>query len=168
MRETIEVQSTGTPAIDAVFEPAVANKIDVLSNRLVPGSDGSIEHVVLANDQVTIIRSTPFRGRVRVAKNDVFVGGVSCRILLAGLEARVDTVRHLVGGECPVYGAIFVSRKNTAVKHYRGMKIGSPDLVVESLIEGHRSAARFPRLKTLAKELDGIFLPFDKLGNFPT
>lgn len=151
--------------IDDALDQVSFNKIEVLSNRLVPGSDGSIEHVVVANDAVTVIRSTALRGRVRIAKDDVFVGGVSCKILLTGLEARVDTVRHLVGGESIVHGALFLSRSDHAsVKKYGSMLVGSPKGVVQHLIDAHCMTPRAANLKSLARELDGMFLPFEKLS----
>lgn len=140
------------------------NRVEVLSNRLVPGSDGSIEHVVLANDAVTIIRSTPLKGRVRVTKDNVYVGGVSCKVLLTGLEARVETVRHLVGGDSLVYGALFLSKqRKTPLKKFGTVSIGSPRTVVQALIEAHCSVEPSPHLKALTAELDGVFLPFEKL-----
>jgi len=149
----------------AALENVAINKIEVLSNRLVPGSDGSIEHVVIGNNAVTVIRSTPHKGRVRIAKDNVFVGGVSCKILLTGLSARVDTVRHLVGGELPVYGGLFLSKQRRApVKNYGSIVVGSPASVVEYLIEQHCNAEPAPALKALAAELNGMFLPYDKLS----
>lgn len=140
------------------------NRVEVLSNRLVPGSDGSIEHVVLTNHAITVIRSTPLKGRVRVAKNNVYVGGVSCKVLLTGLEARVETVRHLVGGDSLVYGALFLSKqRKTPLKKFGTVSIGSPRTVVQALTEAHCSVPPSPYLKALTAELDGIFLPYDKL-----
>ena len=162
--------STGAVADITAFGQSLVgdrpiNKVEVLSNRLVPGSDGSIEHVVLTNSAVTIIRSTPLKGRVRVSNGNVYVGGVSCQVLVTGLNARVDTVRHLVGGESPVYGALFLSRQKKTVLHKSGsLKIGSPRAVVQSLIEDHCETAPSPHLKALAAELNGVFLPFDKLS----
>ncbi len=165
--ETIEAESEHDPdtRVDAELQKVAVNKIEVLSNRLVPGSDGSIEHVVIGNNAVTVIRSTPLRGRVRVTKDNVLVGGVSCKILLTGLDARVDTVRHLVGGESTVHGALFLSKQNdTAVKMYGGRAIGSPKSVIQYLIEQHCAAPSAANLKTLSHELDGMFLPFEKLS----
>lgn len=151
--------------VDEAPQRVPVNKIEVLSNRLVPGSDGSIEHVVVANNSVTVIRSTSLRGRVRIAKDDVLIGGVSCKILLTGLEARVDTVRHLVGGEAVVHGALFLSKhNNTPVKHYGTMLVGCPKAVVQHLIAAHCAAPQAANLKALAHELDGLFLPFEKLS----
>lgn len=163
---TVEAETEESSAHTfAAFEKnRCINKVEVLSNRLVPGSDGSIEHVILANHQVTIIRSTPLKGRVRVSKDNVYVGGVSCKVLLTGLEARIETVRHLVGGDALVYGALFLSKeRQTLLKKFGTITIGSPRTVIESLIEGHCAAVPSPRLKPLAAELDGMFLPFDKL-----
>ena len=141
------------------------NAIEVLSNRLVPGSDGSIEHVVIANDAVTIIRSTPNRGRPRVSRDNLIVGGVSCKLLVSGLDARVDTVRHLVGGEARVQGAVFIPKyKGTNLKAWGSNVAGSPSVVVQHLIAKHCEAARSASLIRLAKELDGMFLPIEKLS----
>ncbi len=148
----------------SVIGDAPINRVEVLSNRLVPGSDGSIEHVVLTNHAVTIIRSTPLKGRVRVARNNVYVGGVSCKVLLTGLEARVETVRHLVGGDSLVYGALFLSKqRKTPLKKFGTVSIGSPRTVVQALTEAHCAVPPSPHLKALTAELDGVFLPYDKL-----
>lgn len=158
-------EEPGGAKTSAALENIAINKIEVLSNRLVPGSDGSIEHVVVGNNAVTVIRSTPLKGRVRISKDNVYVGGVSCKILLTGLAARVDTVRHLVGGELPVYGGLFLSRqRNAPVKHFGSIVVGSPSSVVEHLIEEHCAAAPAPMLKALAAELNGMLLPYDKLS----
>lgn len=161
--ETEPVAANG--AVDHALQRVAVNKIEVLSNRLVPGSDGSIEHVVIANNAVTVIRSTPLRGRVRIAKDDVFIGGVSCKILLTGLDARVNTVRHLVGGEAKVHGALFLSKqRDTAVKMFGGTTVGSPKNVIQRLIESHCASPTAANLTALAHELDGMFLPFEKLS----
>jgi len=165
--ETAEAEGVQDPdaRVDAALKKVAVNKIEVLSNRLVPGSDGSIEHVVIANNAVTVIRSTPLRGRVRVTKDDVFVGGVSCKILLTGLDARVTTVRHLVGGELAVHGALFLSKQtDTAVKMYGNRIIGSPKCVIAQLIDTHCRAPKAANLKSLAHSLDGMFLPIEKLS----
>ncbi len=145
------------------------NKVEVLNNRLVPGSDGSIEHVVVSNDAVTVIRSTPLKGRLRVTRDNVYVGGVSCKIILNGLEARMNTVRHLVGGSLKVNGALFLTKQRaTPVKHFESTVIGSPKTVVQHLIQQHCEAPPAADLDALARELDGMFLPYDRLeGNSP-
>lgn len=157
--------TTPNGRVDTALQRVAINKIEVLSNRLVPGSDGSIEHVVVANNAVTVIRSTPLRGRVRLTKDNVLVGGVSCKILLTGLEARVNTVRHLVGGESNVHGALFLSKqRETPVKMFGSMAVGSPKSVIQHLIEAHCAAPTANNLTALAQELDGMFLPFEKLS----
>ncbi len=148
-----------------VLERVAINKIEVLSNRLVPGSDGSIEHVVIANNAVSIVRSSNLRGRVRITKDDILIGGVSSKILLTGLDARVDTVRHLVGGESSVHGALFLAKQRSApVKLFGTTVVGSPKAVVQYLIDAHCAAPHAENLTALAQELDGIFLPFAKLS----
>jgi len=162
-----QLEGPGGAATGQALERVAINKIEVLSNRLVPGSDGAIEHVVVANDAVTVIRSTPLKGRVRVARNNVYVGGVSCKILLAGLDARINTVRHLVGGDAVVQGALFLTRqRSTPIKHYESVVIGSPKTVVQYLIQRHCDAPPVSHLPALANQLDGMFLPYEKLeGN---
>lgn len=161
-----DTEPVADPKVDAALQRVAVNKIEVLNNRLVPGSDGSIEHVVVANNAVTVIRSTPLRGRVRVTKDNVLVGGVSCKILLTGLAARVDTVRHLVGGESMVHGALFLSKQRDApVKMFGGVAVGSPKSVIQYLIESHCAAEPAKNLSALAQELDGMFLPFEKLSH---
>lgn len=169
MEPSTETQAVSAPPGEAQTEDALQrvaiNKIEVLSNRLVPGSDGSIEHVVIGNNAVTVIRSTPLKGRVRVSKSNVHVGGVSCKILLTGLEARLNTVRYLVGGDSIVQGALFLSKqRSTPVKRYGSTIVGSPKSVIQELIDQHCKAPANPRIASLTHELDGMFLPFDKLN----
>jgi len=163
--EDAELEEVSEVELGEALERVAINKIEVLSNRLVPGSDGSIEHVVIANDGVSIVRSSNLRGRVRVTKDDILIGGVSSKILLTGLDARVDTVRHLVGGEASVRAALFLAKqRNAPVKHFGSTIVGSPKAVIQYLIESHCAAPRAKNLTALAQELDGIFLPFEKLS----
>lgn len=161
----VSSEASGESGVVDALERVAINKIEVLSNRLVPGSDGSIEHVVIANNAVSIVRSSNLRGRVRVTKDDILIGGVSSKILLTGLDARVDTVRHLVGGEASVHGALFLAKQRSApVKFFGTTIVGSPKAVVQYLIEAHCAAPQSGNLTALARELDGIFLPFEKLS----
>jgi hypothetical protein len=161
----VSSEGSGESELGDALERVVINKIEVLSNRLVPGSDGSIEHVVIANNAVSIVRSSNLRGRVRVTKDDILIGGVSSKILLTGLDARVDTVRHLVGGEASVHGALFLAKqRNAPVKHFGTTIVGSPKAVIQYLIEAHCAEPQASNLTALARELDGIFLPFEKLS----
>ena len=161
----VSSEAFGESGVVDALERVAINKIEVLSNRLVPGSDGSIEHVVIANNAVSIVRSSNLRGRVRMTKDDILIGGVSSKILLTGLDARVDTVRHLVGGEASVHGALFLAKQRSApVKFFGTTIVGSPKAVVQYLIEAHCAAPQSANLSALARELDGIFLPFEKLS----
>jgi len=155
-------QSTAHEALNRV----AMNKIEVLNDRLVPGSDGSIEHVAIGNNAVTIIRSAPYKGRVRSTKSDLYVGGVSCQILLTGLEARIDTVRHLVGGDMPVQGGLFLPRQRTApAKFHKAIVVGSPKAVVQELIAQHCSEPFNPKINSVTRELDAMFFPLDKMSD---
>lgn len=138
------------------------NRIEVLHDRIVPGSDCGLEHVVVANHAVVIIRSTPKKGRVRVAKDTVYVGGSNLQVMILGLKARIDTARHMVGGEAPVFGAVFLSKQPDApLKHFGSIPIGSPAAVVQHITEEHCRAEINPNLKAMAYELSGIFLRSD-------
>lgn len=169
MENSGEIQAVSAQAGDATssseLQRVAITKVEVLNDRLVPGSDGSIEHVVIANNAVTIIRSAELKGRVRISRSNVHIGGVSCKVLLAGLEARIDTVRHLVGGDSPVHGALFLTKQRSSpVKFYKSMAIGSPKAVVQYLIEEHCARPTNPKIGPLTKELDAIFLPLEKLS----
>lgn len=138
------------------------NRVEVLHDRIVPGSDCGLEHVVVANHAVVIIRSTPKKGRVRITKDTVYVGGSSLQIMILGLKARIDTARHMVGGESPVFGAIFLSRQpNASLKHFGSIPVGSPAAVVQHITEEHCKAGVNPNLEAMAYELNGIFLRSD-------
>lgn len=155
----------GEPRAEQALDTASINKVEVLNDRLVPGSDGSIEHVVIGNNGVTVIRSTALKGRVRVTRSNVYVGGVSCEVLLTGLEARVNTVRHLVGGDSMVQGALFLTKQRSApIKQYKSTIIGAPKVIVQELIDQHCAAEVNPLIGRLTRELDAMFLPFDKMG----
>lgn len=175
MNEHAEIQAVSAqpdePRAQQAFDSASINraginKVEVLNNRLVPGSDGSIEHVVIGNNAVTVIRSTPLKGRVRVTRSDVYVGGISCSVLLSGLEARVNTVRHLVGGDAVVQGALFLTKQRSApVKRYKSILIGAPKSIIQELIDEHCDAPVNPLIERVTRELDAMFLPFDKLSD---
>jgi len=54
------------------------------------------------------------------------------------------------------------------LKKFGTVSIGSPRTVVQSLIEAHCSVEPSPHLKALTAELDGVFLPHDKLSGIPS
>jgi len=169
MEADTEVHAVSAPPGEANSVQALTrvsiNKVEVLHNRLVPGSDGSLEHVVIANNAVTIVRSASLKGRVRITRSGIHVGGVNCKILVTGLEARIDTVRHLVGGDSVVQGAFFLTKqRNTPVKFYNSIVVGSPKSVVQELIEQHCAQPMNPQIGRLTKELDAMFFPFEKLS----
>ena len=94
----------------------------------------------------------------------MIIGGVSCDVVVTGLEARINTVRHLIGGDLRVQGALFLTKQRKApVKRYNSIMVGSPKSVVQELIDGHCSAPQHPRMVALTRELDAMFLPFEKL-----
>ena len=144
------------------------NRIEVLSNRLIPGSDRGVEHVVVANHAIVIIRSTDAKGRVRISKDTIHVGPSNLAIMLAGLDARVDTARHFVGGEALVFGAVFLAKQpDEVVKHFGSVQIGSPAGIIHNIAEAHCRAEISSNLRAIAYELNGIFLPvgtFDPAG----
>ncbi len=138
------------------------NRVEVLHDRIIPGSDCGLEHVVVANHAVVVIRSTPKKGRVRIAKDTVYVGGSNLQVMILGLKARIDTARHMVGGDAPVFGAIFLSRQPDApLKHFGSIPVGSPSAVVQHITEEHCKAEINPNLEAMAYELNGIFLHAD-------
>lgn len=163
--------STSTPSNEC-DEPGIAraldqisasspdlNEVHILHDRLIPGSDCSLEHVVVANHAITVIRSSSKKGRVRIGKDTVRVGGSSLEIIIAGLNARVETVRHRVSGDIHVFGAIILSRQpNAELKHFGPMPIGSKDAVFVHLAEQHAAAEINPDLAAIAYELSGVFL----------
>jgi len=152
-------------AAENALERIAINKVEVLSNRLVPGSDSCIEHVVVGNNGVTVIRSVTLKGRLRITRSDVLVGGVSAKVVVAGLEARINTVRHLVGGDMRVQGAIFLPKnKKAPVKEFESIAIGSPKAVVQHLIAQHCEAAPAANLTSVTHQLDGMFLPYEKVS----
>jgi len=134
--------------------------LEVLTDRGVPGAEGVIEHVVVGNQGVHVVRSAQLKGRIRTTKNDIFIGGANCTILVNGLMARVDTVRHMVGGECNVAGAFCLTRlKFSQPTVFGTVTFGNTQALVEHLAREHRESKESLDLKKIAEALDGIFLP---------
>ena len=134
--------------------------LEVLHDRGVPGSDGVIEHVVVGNQGVHVVRSAQLKGRIRTTKKDIFIGGANCTVLVNGLMARIDTVRHMVGGECPVAGAFCLTRQKFGPpKKFSAVTFGNTQAIVEHLARQHRESEESLDLANIAEVLDGIFLP---------
>ena len=134
--------------------------VHVLHDRSVPGSDGVIEHVVIANNGLTVVRSARMMGRIRSTKSELFIGGANATVLVNGLRSRVNTVRHLVGGEAPVHGAFaLMKRRRDVLKFHGAIALGSPQALVDYLEQLHVDAPEGPDLRVLAEELSGIFIP---------
>lgn len=134
--------------------------VHVLHDRLVPGSDGTIEHVVIGNNGLTVVRSARLMGRIRSTKTELFIGGANATVLINGLRSRVNTVRHLVGGEAEVHGAFALMRRRRDVLKFHGsIAIGSTQALVDYLEQLHFDAPEDADLSGLTEELSGIFLP---------
>ena len=134
--------------------------LEVLTDRGVPGSDGVIEHVVVGNQGVRVVRSAQLKGRIRTTKKDIYIGGANCTVLVNGLMARIDTVRHMVGGECHVAGAFCLTRlKFGTPKVFGAVTFGNTQAIVEHLARQHRETEAHLDLANIAEVLDGIFLP---------
>jgi hypothetical protein len=134
--------------------------VRVLHDRSVPGTDGTIEHVVIANNGITVVRSARLMGRIRSSKGELYVGGANATLLVNGLLSRVNTVRHLVGGEAVVQGAFALMKRRTErVKFHGAIALGSPQALVDYLGQSHLDADAGLDIGSLADELEGIFLP---------
>ena len=134
--------------------------VRVLHDRSVPGTDGIIEHVVIGNNGITVVRSARLTGRIRSAKNELFIGGANATVLVSGLQSRVNTVRHLAGGEAEVQGAFALTRRRReGLKFHGKIALGSPQALVDYLEQAHRGEPEDEGLDALAEELEGIFLP---------
>ena len=141
------------------------NGVQVLHDRLIPGSDCGLEHVVVANHAIIVIRSSAKKGRVKIHKDTIRVGGESLEIIIAGLKARVETVRYRVSGDMPVFGAIFLSRQPKAgLKHFGAMPIGSETAITQHIAEEHSRTQTDIDLRAVAYELSGIFLSPKSFG----
>jgi hypothetical protein len=135
------------------------NGLAVLHDRSIPGTDGNIEHFVVGNQGIVIVRAAPFKGRIRTRKNDVHIGGNNVTIVVNGLLSRVDTVRHMVGGECDVQGALCLMDHKTHPKMFGKTMIGSTQGTIEELAQMHASLPPRDDIAKLANDLDTIFLP---------
>ncbi len=135
------------------------SQIEVLHDRLIPGTDGRIDHVIVANDAITLVRTSTMRGRIRTSGNNVHIGGASASVVVHGLEARVDMVRHLVGGFCQVQGALFLTRGRTTPQKVGSVLIGEDKQLIEILKQNHCSVADNLDLPRFAAEVGGMLLP---------
>ena len=137
----------------------------VLHDRAIPGTTGSIEHFVIGNNGVTVVRATNSKGRIRVTKNDIFVGGTKLTVVANGLHSRVDTVRHMLGGESNVHGALALPKvtKNVA-KHHGNITVGSVEGVFDHMLTLHAGSPPGLDLRKVAGDLDDVFIPASMLG----
>ena len=141
-----------------------SQKIQVLHNRVIPGSIGTIEQLIIANHAVVVVASTSKKGRVKASKRGVSVGGADLEVILTGLHCRVNTVRHLLGGEALVYGALVLNKVPKAdVVVQNTIPIGSATAIFEYVTQQHMAAP--PRnLKAIAYDLHGIFVEMETFG----
>lgn len=145
-------------------EQPESQKIQVLKDRVIPGSTGAIEQLVIANHAVIVIASTPKKGRLKVTRKGVKVGGASIDLVITGLQGRVIAVRHMLGGEAPVFGALVLSEMpKTPVTMLDSIPVGSATSVFEHITQLHQAAS--PRnLKAIAYDLHGIFIESNHFG----
>jgi len=138
----------------------------VLHDRAVPGTEGSIEQVVIGNNGVTIIRSTRRSGRLHVSKKHVTIGGNKATIDIEGLMSRVNTARHLLGGEAEVQGALcLMGRRSKRSKTFKSTIIGSVGAIVAHLAALHENSESKLDIVKIATEMDGVFVPADMLSH---
>jgi hypothetical protein len=152
--------------VGAALDPLTDLGMIILHDRAVPGTDGSIEQVVIGNNGVTIIRSTRRAGRLNVTKKHVLIGGNKATIDIEGLMGRVNTARHLLGGEAEVQGALcMMTRRSLRLKSFKSTVIGSVPAVIEHLTQLHNehTDSKVDIVK-IATEMDGVFVPADMLS----
>lgn len=145
--------------VGAALQMLEQNGMAVLHDRSIPGTDGNIEHFVVGNQGIVIVRVAPFKGRIRAKKKRVFVGGNDVTVVMTGLNARVDTVRHMVGGACEVHGALCLMDHRSDPKMFGSTSIGSTKGTIDELARVHASLPARDDISKLANELDTIFLP---------
>lgn len=151
--------------VGAALTPLTDLGMIILHDRAVPGTDGSIEQVVIGNHGVTIIRSTRRAGRLQVNKKHVMIGGNKATIDIEGLLSRVNTARHLLGGEAEVQGALcMMTRRTLRMKAFKSTVIGSVEAVVAHLIEMHQNTDANVDIVRIATDMDGVFVPADMLS----
>lgn len=145
--------------VGAALQMLEQNGMAVLHDRSIPGTDGNIEHFVVGNQGIVIVRVAPFKGRIRTKKTQVFVGGNNITIVMNGLAARVDTVRHMVGGDCEVHGALCLMDHKSDPKMFGPTMVGSTQGTIEELARRHAAMPPRDDISKLANDLDTIFLP---------
>lgn len=132
----------------------------VLHDRSIPGTSGNIEHFVIGNHGVTVVRAASSRGRIRTTRTEVFVGGSNLTLVVNGLEARIDTVRHMLGGEAQVHGALALPREPRAsTKRLRTVAIGTAQGILDFLLEEHGRTPPGLDIARVTAELDDVFIP---------
>ncbi len=145
--------------VGAALQMLEQNGMAVLHDRSIPGTDGNIEHFIVGNQGIIIVRAAPFKGRIRAKKKHVMVGGNNVTVVMNGLMARVDTVRHMIGGACEVHGALCLMDHRSEPKLFGTTSIGSTQGTIEELARVHASLPPRDDISKLANELDTIFLP---------
>ena len=138
----------------------------VLHDRSIPGTSGNIEHFVVGNHGVTVVRAATSRGRVRVTKKAVYVGGTDLTIVVNGLKTRIDTVRHMVGGDASVHGALALPREHKAtLKEFGNIAVGPTQSLMNWLVEKHNATPPEVDIAGLAQSLNDVFIPAMLLEN---
>lgn len=150
--------------VGAALQMLQQNGMAVLHDRSIPGTDGNIEHFVIGNQGIVVVRAAPFKGRIKTKKRDVLVGGNNITVVLTGLAARVDTVRHMIGGACEVQGALCLMDHRSDPKMFGPTSVGSTQGTIEQLARVHAGAPPRDDIGKIANELDTIFLPATLLG----
>ena len=115
-----------------------SQKIQVLHNRVIPGSIGTIEQLIIANHAVVVVASTSKKGRVKASKRGVSVGGADLEVILS--ELRPD------GNESYVQaGQLRASYRQTDASStpLQPVMYGRPDEVAP-LVPGETTQVRIP------------------------
>lgn len=145
--------------------PQADQGIQMLRDRLVPGSGGLIEQLVIANQGVTVLASTPKKGVLKITKKSIKVGGSDISSSISGLHERVLTVRHYLGGDAPAFGVLVLSEMPKAqITMADSIAIGSPKAIFDFITDNHNAAA--PRdIQAIGHELEGIFFAAKSFAN---
>jgi hypothetical protein len=150
---------------------ATAAGIEVLHDRLVPGSRANIDHIVVGQSGVFVIDAKKYKGAIEVRNvgglfrldERLYVDGRDCSKLVEGVRGQIEVVRRVLGeefGDVPIRGVLcFVGCEWGWImkqKHVNGVTALWP-----TALPDHVSAAgdHGPRAEAIADHLRGRLRP---------
>ncbi len=145
--------AAGEQAVGRRLDELVADGVEVMHDRHIPGSVANIDHIAVSSSGVYVIDAKHYTGMVRVdwegglfspRRYKLLVGRRDCTKLVAGVEKQVELVRAALGrragptAEVPVIGVLAFFGAQWPV-------LLPPDKINEVRLEGPRSVRKLVR-----------------------